>query len=374
MGGLSLGGFLMGRALRDGLPVRALCLYGTLECLVGLAGLFLNAAFRVVEQLDTRAYAGMPGSASQVHILGIAVVLGIPTICMGATLPVFGLLAGQFQVSIAELYGLNTLGAATGCLFVALVLIPLVGITCAIWIVAGINLAVCIAAWLLDPGLRVSAAPLPATDAPAPPPVSLKVTFIVFVTGFATFTLEIAWFRSLAATFPDSADIFALDARLRAHRPRAGVKKCSPAEAEEKITRRAIVPGRNFNSPRHPPHRLVRHPLAVSGELPEPRRACAGQRVAQSRYVYCQLGRCLVLYCYATGGVSCHLLCHRAAGALSGCGLPLDTRRSALCPQAGNALRTEYACGHCGGGRRRLDFTACHWLCAGSLGGRASSW
>ena len=210
MGGMSLGAFLMGRALREGLPVRALCLYGALECLVGLAGLLLNTAFRVVEQFDTWAYAGMPGSASLVHILGIAVVLGMPTICMGATLPVFGLLAGQFRVSIAELYGLNTLGAAAGSLFVALVLIPLAGITHSIWVVAGINLAVCIAAWRLDPGVRTSAAPLADTVAPAPPPVSLKETFIVCVTGFATFTLEIAWFRSLAATFPDSADIFAI--------------------------------------------------------------------------------------------------------------------------------------------------------------------
>jgi spermidine synthase len=210
MGGMSIGGFLMGRALREGLPVRGVCLYGALECIVGLAGLFLNTAFRVVEQLDSWAYAGMPGSASLVHILGIAVVLGIPTICMGATLPVFGLLAGQFQVSIAQLYGLNTLGAAAGSLFVALILIPLGGITHAIWVIAGINIAVCIAAWLLDPGVRISAAPLPGPDAPAPQPISFKETFIVFVTGFATFTLEIAWFRSLAAAFPDSADVFAI--------------------------------------------------------------------------------------------------------------------------------------------------------------------
>jgi spermidine synthase len=210
MGGMGIGGLLMGRALREGLPVRAVCLYGTLECIVGFAGLLLNGAFRLVEQLDSWAYAAMPGSAALVHILGIAVVLGIPTICMGATLPVFGLLAGQFQVSVAELYGLNTLGAATGALFVALVLIPLVGIIHTIWVVAGLNMAVSIAAWLLDPGVRISAAPVPVTDAPAPQAVSFDALFIVFVTGFATFTLEIAWFRSLAAAFPNNADVFAI--------------------------------------------------------------------------------------------------------------------------------------------------------------------
>jgi spermidine synthase len=113
-------------------------------------------------------------------------------------------------VSIAELYGLNTLGAATGSLFVALVLIPLLGLSTAIRVIAGLNIAVCVGAWLLDPGAQVSAARLPDTDGPASQPLSYQAAFIVFVTGLATFTLEIAWFRSLAATFPDRADIFAM--------------------------------------------------------------------------------------------------------------------------------------------------------------------
>ena len=213
MGGMSVGGFLMGHALREGLSVRAVRLYGTLECIIGLAGLFLNAAFRAVERLDTWAYAGMPGWASLVHVLGIVVVLGIPTICMGATLPVFGLMAGQFQVSIAELYGLNTLGAATGSLFVALVLIPLLGLSTAIRVIAGLNIAVCVGAWLLDPGAQVSAARLPDTDGPASQPLSYQ-----------------------AACVP-------------AHRPWAGLEKCSKAEAEEEVAGRAIMSGGRSHSP-----------------------------------------------------------------------------------------------------------------------------
>jgi hypothetical protein len=41
---------------------RALCLYGALECAVGLAGLLLNTGFRIVEQFDSWAYTGMHGS------------------------------------------------------------------------------------------------------------------------------------------------------------------------------------------------------------------------------------------------------------------------------------------------------------------------
>ncbi|HVM47887.1 MAG TPA: fused MFS/spermidine synthase [Candidatus Acidoferrum sp.] len=219
MGGMSLGGFAMGRVLREGLAVRAAVLYGALECAIGVAGLFLNSAFGLVERLDSWAYAASPGSASLVHILGIAAVLGVPTVCMGATLPVFGLLSRQFQLPVAELYGLNTVGAAAGCLVVALVLIPWGGITHSIWLVAGVNTTVAIAAWLLDRAGRTSAEPLPeagappaqtAAGSPAARLAPLKESFVVFVTGFATFTLEIAWFRSFSATFPDRADIFAM--------------------------------------------------------------------------------------------------------------------------------------------------------------------
>lgn len=210
MGGMCLGGLLMGHALAAGPPAKAVRLYGALELVIGLSGLALDAAFRAVERLDTWAYGGMPGIASLVHLLGIAAVLGVPTICMGATLPVFEALAKQFRVSIAELYGLNTLGASGGVLFAALLLIPWAGITGAIWAIAAINIAVGVSACLLKPGERAGAAEPPGKEGLAPRPVAFKELLIVAVTGWATFTLEIAWFRSLAATMPNTTDVFAI--------------------------------------------------------------------------------------------------------------------------------------------------------------------
>lgn len=232
MGGMSIGGFLMGRALRDGMPVRALRVYGGLEFIVGVAGLFLNPAFRAVERLDSWAYAGMPGSASLVHILGIVVVLGIPTICMGATLPVFGLLAGQFEASIAKLYGLNTLGAATGCLAAALALIPLVGITGGILVTAGINFVVAAAAWLLDPGPYAAAAPAPVADAPGA---------THFVQGgvhclrdrFCHLHAGDRMVPFVGGDLPGSRGHFCDDACLPVDRAGAGFEKCAAAQGEE---------------------------------------------------------------------------------------------------------------------------------------------
>lgn len=206
MGGMSLGGFLMGQWLRHGSRVEPLRIYGGLEFFIGVSGLLLTVAFQALEGLDSWAYQGMASAASWVHILGIILVLGVPTVCMGATLPVFGLVARQFNVSIASLYGFNTLGAAAGVLFAALVLIPLLGIGHTIWFVAGINMLVGAVAWACAPGGRLAALP---DGAPAGR-IAFSDMFIVFVTGFATFVLEIAWFRSLATTLPNNTDVFAI--------------------------------------------------------------------------------------------------------------------------------------------------------------------
>jgi len=210
MGGMSLGAFVMGNALKNRMLVRPVRLYGALEFAIGVAGLFLGQAFKAVQDLDTWAYTAIPGNGSLVHILGIAVVIGVPTMCMGATLPVFGLVARQFRTSIATLYGLNTLGAATGSLIAAFALIPLFGITHTGFIAAGINFAVGVATWLLPPGEPATAPVQEEVKSPTATVLSPWMQqLIVTVTGFATFVLEIAWFRSLTAAFHSTTAAFA---------------------------------------------------------------------------------------------------------------------------------------------------------------------
>jgi spermidine synthase len=211
MGGMGLGGLLMGNFLRNDPPLKAVYLYGLLEIVAGCAGLFLNIAFHALEKLDTLAYGTMPGSITLVFLVGMIVVFGIPALCMGATLPVFGLISRQFQVSVAKLYSLNTLGAAVGVLMVAFMLIPFFGMTHTIWIIAAINILIGFSTLLLAPTEQASAlTPQPVAQIAAPPISFNKILFIVFVTGFATFTLEIAWFRSFADLFPNTTDVFAI--------------------------------------------------------------------------------------------------------------------------------------------------------------------
>lgn len=210
MGGMCAGAVLMGYVLRKQKSVRPVRIYAGLECAVGISGLFLGMAFRAVESLDTHAYAVNPGGAAITHLLGIAAVLSIPTLCMGATLPVMGLMARQFKTSIAVLYGFNTLGAAAGTLVAAFALIPLFGVSTVILMIATINILVGILAWRIDDGAVEIA--VPEEKKPERQTTFLPSTEIILVavTGFSTFMLEVAWFRSLTAAFMSTTDAFAI--------------------------------------------------------------------------------------------------------------------------------------------------------------------
>lgn len=208
MGGMCLGSLAIGHVLKDKAIARPVRIYALLECIIGVAGLCLGAAFTVVEGLDTWAWQAMPGNAPLVHFLGIILTMGVPTICMGATLPVLGLMARQSNLSLAILYGFNTLGAAAGALLAAFVLIPLFGVGAAAIIIAGLNLGVGAFAWTVRP--EMSAASFSDSKIYSPAINIHAALFTVFATGFATFALEVAWFRSLTAAFRSTTDAFAI--------------------------------------------------------------------------------------------------------------------------------------------------------------------
>ena len=208
MGGMCLGSLTIGHVLKDNPITQPIRIYAVLECIIGIAGLCLGTAFTVVESLDTWAWQATPAYAPLVHFLGIILTLGVPTICMGATLPVLGLMARQSNLSLAILYGFNTLGAAAGALLAAFVLIPLFGVGAAAAVIAGLNLVVGVFAWISKP--KISAASFSASKIHSPIIKIHAAVFTVFATGFATFALEVAWFRSLTAAFRSTTDAFAI--------------------------------------------------------------------------------------------------------------------------------------------------------------------
>ena len=101
MGGMSLGAFTISRILKTKTISRPTRVYAGLEWIIGISGLFLGQAFLFLEELDTWAYAAIPEGGIAVHILGIVATLGVPTMAMGATMPILGLIARQNRTSIA---------------------------------------------------------------------------------------------------------------------------------------------------------------------------------------------------------------------------------------------------------------------------------
>lgn len=154
MGGLGFGSLLLGgRADRARNPLR---LYAALElgiALTAAATPWLIAAARA-------AYIGMGGSSALgalgstgIRLALSAVVLGVPALLMGGTLP-----AAVRAVESAEdvgrarmgfLYGANTLGAVLGAIAANFVFLEVLGTRRTIWSAAALNLAVALYAFTL---------------------------------------------------------------------------------------------------------------------------------------------------------------------------------------------------------------------------------
>jgi spermidine synthase len=175
-----------------------------------VAGALMLPGFRALEALDARLWALSPAWAPLLHLTGVALLLAPPTIAMGATVPVFQLVARSHGTPISVLYGMNTAGAAVGVLLLTFALLPSLGVTAACALIASLNATVFVASRWLPAGTR---APAPA---PAPGPAASAAIHpawarvVVFGTGFATFGLEVAWFRALRAAFWSTSATFAI--------------------------------------------------------------------------------------------------------------------------------------------------------------------
>ncbi len=138
MGGLAIGSALAGRwANRVKRPVLA---YGLLEVGVALGALLIPVGLRAVEAARLAVLGGQPELPSAGGWLEIVadstlafVLIALPTICMGATLPLLARHVARDSATEASgrvglLYAINTFGAVLGTLVAAFVLLPALGL------------------------------------------------------------------------------------------------------------------------------------------------------------------------------------------------------------------------------------------------------
>jgi spermidine synthase len=211
--GLALGSAAFGeRAKRWRQPLRA---FGLLEIGVGVGALMLEP----ILDLYGRAYPALQAALSPypfafaVAKLALAMVaVGIPTFCMGGTLPALSEAVApagsSVGIPVGGLYAINLLGATLGTLAVPFLLLPRLGVEgsylCAVAASLGIGLTAWIAGATSDRAM-VEPSP-PAREATGLGPVLGLSAF----SGACTLGLQVLWTRMFSLVHENSLYSFAV--------------------------------------------------------------------------------------------------------------------------------------------------------------------
>ncbi|MHC4216311.1 MAG: hypothetical protein ACYSWP_23415, partial [Planctomycetota bacterium] len=119
MGGLGLGSYLAGRTIdRTAEPMKLVRIYGLLELAIGAYALVVPVLLIAFKPLYAVVYNRLFSYFILYNILtfiGCAILLCIPVICMGATLPIlcrfYVTRLSHLGAHAGKLYGINTIGA-----------------------------------------------------------------------------------------------------------------------------------------------------------------------------------------------------------------------------------------------------------------------
>jgi spermidine synthase len=204
MGGMGIGAWLYHRfGERVGIAIRA---YAWLEIGIGVSAGLLTLCFDPLPQAFASVSSHVPaGLAMDVfRVSTVFLLLLFPSALMGATYPALCqvLLYSVRDVDrrLGWIYGLNTLGAATGALAAGFLMIELLGSHGSVLTTNAINLGVGTCAFLLSrrPEFRSLRGRAQQTDESLPSDLPYWITgLVLFGAGFATLGYEIVWFRAL---------------------------------------------------------------------------------------------------------------------------------------------------------------------------------
>jgi spermidine synthase len=219
MAGLALGARLVERWLpRIARPVRW---YALFEAGIAASALiWVPLCLWLAEKLLVLTLGGRADPPSAMHssltvfyVCAAFVTLLVPTVLMGATLPLLvrdGVHSdAQIGRRVGFLYVCNTAGAVVGALLTALVLLPQMGMRATVWCAAFVNVMVALVAWRLiksepvaAPATMQATTPVAASSAAAESePVLSHVKWILplmLLSGAVSFVHEVLWTRLLA--------------------------------------------------------------------------------------------------------------------------------------------------------------------------------
>ncbi|MFI5320421.1 MAG: fused MFS/spermidine synthase [Myxococcota bacterium] len=217
MAGLAAGAALAGRlAPRVRRPVLT---YGLLELGVALSALAIPYLIRGASALLLAWFGEQPGlpdaragAISVFYLTTSFAILMLPTLFMGATLPLLVRHAvrsdAELGPRIAWLYAINTGGAVAGTLTTAFVLLDAFGLRGTVWIAVALNAGVFLVAAALA---RI--APAPRDPEPAGARAAAAgprwVLPLIAASGVVSFSYEVLWTRLLSHRLGASVYAFA---------------------------------------------------------------------------------------------------------------------------------------------------------------------
>jgi spermidine synthase len=235
MAGLAIGSYFFGRWVdKKAGELNTLKLYALLEGAIGLYCLFTPWAFSNLDILYGHIYRLAEINFylfSLIRFLLSFTVLLIPTVLMGATLPVISkyFVTHRERVGrgIGALYGFNTFGAVLGVLITAFILIPFVGVKASLLTAVFLNLAIAFTMYYLASSTEepFPASYLKETSQPkkkkkeykaeaATGPGAVSLSFLVpaafAASGFASLAYEVSWFRILSMTIGNTVYAFSV--------------------------------------------------------------------------------------------------------------------------------------------------------------------
>ena len=239
--GLGIGSYAAGIWADRGYARRNLLrVFAVFELAIGVSALGVSvllprlgdfsAAVSSYTRGDHGWYVLSPGSYAARAAIALGLLTPV-TMLMGATLTVLirhltrgGGSDGRFRGAdlpgprIGVLYGINTLGAAIGCLLTDFALVPGYGLRATQMIAVAINLATATGAFLLKsqipnpktqiPKKETVRIPSPESRIPAAPVVLAAATLMT--TGLAAMGMEILWFRDFSILLGEFRAVFAL--------------------------------------------------------------------------------------------------------------------------------------------------------------------
>lgn len=217
MGGLALGSWLLGKA---GDKKRSpLLFYGWLELGIaafGILSVILLDGLLVV-YADIKKSGAVPVDLLPLirFLLAVTALIG-PTTLMGGSLPVLvrGICGTRDRIARTSglLYAINTLGAVAGVLFATFYSIPALGLRNTVFVAAGLNIFVGLAAVLLARAEKpteasVSAGGLESEREKAfPDSATIRAVICAFgVSGFLALSYEVLWTRYLIYVLGDNS-------------------------------------------------------------------------------------------------------------------------------------------------------------------------